>query len=63
MVQHANGTLVLTDAGHEDAERLFAARREGMRELLAKLSRALLGEDADRHLISADPAAADPPES
>jgi len=78
MVQHANGTLVLTDAGHEDAERLFAARREGMRELLAdwspeeyaelgellaKLSRALLGEDADRHLISADPAATDPPES
>ena len=77
MVQHANGTLVLTDAGHEDAERLFAARREGLRELLAgwspeeyaelgellaKLSRALLGEDADRHLISADPAATDPPD-
>ena len=69
MVQHANGTLVLTDAGHEDAERLFAARREGLRELLAdwspeeyaelgdlltKLSRALLGEDADRHLINSE---------
>ena len=78
MVQHANGTLVLTDAGHEAADRLFAARRESLRELLAdwspeeyaelgellaKLSRALLGEDADRHLISADPAATDPPES
>ena len=71
MVERANGTLVLTDAGHQAADRLFAARREGLRELLAdwstdeyaelgdlltKLSRALLGEDADRHLISAEPA-------
>ncbi len=67
MVVRSNGTLVLTDAGHAAADRLFAARREGLRELLAdlspeqyaelgelltKLSRALLGEDADRHLIS-----------
>jgi DNA-binding MarR family transcriptional regulator len=67
MVVRSNGTLVLTDAGHEAANRLFAARREGLRELLAdlspeeygelgalltKLSRAMLGEDADRHLIS-----------
>jgi len=67
MVQRTNGTLVLTDAGHEAADRLFAARREGLRELLAdwspeeyaelgelltKLSRALLGEDADRHLAA-----------
>jgi EmrB/QacA subfamily drug resistance transporter len=72
MVIRANGTLVLTDAGHDAAERLFAARREGLRELLAdwspeqyaelgelltKLSRALLGEDADRHLISTGPTA------
>jgi EmrB/QacA subfamily drug resistance transporter len=76
MVQRANGTLVLTDAGHEAADRLFAARREGLRELLAdwspeeyaelgelltKLSRALLGEDADRHLIGAEPPATAPP--
>jgi EmrB/QacA subfamily drug resistance transporter len=73
MVVRSNGTLVLTDAGHEAADRLFAARREGLRELLAdwspeeyaelgelltKLSRALLGENADRHLISAEPPAA-----
>jgi EmrB/QacA subfamily drug resistance transporter len=66
MVVRADGRLVLTDAGHQAAEKLFAARREGLRELLAdgspdeyaelgelltKLSRALLGEDADRKLI------------
>jgi len=71
MVVRSNKTLELTDAGHEAAERLFAARREGLRELLAdwspdeyaelgelltNLSRALLGEDADRHLITAGPA-------
>ncbi len=67
MVVRADGTLVLTDAGRTAAERLFAARREGLRELLAdwspeeyaelgelltRLSRALLGADADRHLIT-----------
>ena len=76
MVQRANGMLVLTDVGHEAAGRLFAARREGLRELLAdwspeeyaelgelltKLSQALLGEDADRHLISAEPPTTSPP--
>ena len=69
MVVRSSGTLVLTDAGHEAADRLFAARREGLRELLAdwspdeyaelgelltRLSRALLGEDADRHLLGAE---------
>ena len=69
MVVRSNGTLVLTDAGHKAADRLFAARREGLRELLAdwspdeyvelgelltRLSRALLGEDADRHLLGAE---------
>ena len=73
MVVRADGTLVLTDAGRAAAERLFAARREGLRELLAdwspeeyaelgelltKLSRAMLGENADRHLIN--PAATSP---
>jgi EmrB/QacA subfamily drug resistance transporter len=72
LVTRSNGTLVLTDSGHQAADRLFAARREGLRELLAdwspdeyaelgelltKLSRALLGEDADRNLISAKPPA------
>jgi DNA-binding MarR family transcriptional regulator len=76
MVARSNGMLELTDSGRQAADRLFAARREGLRELLAdwspeeyaelgelltKLSRAMLGEDADRHLISAEPAAAAPP--
>ena len=69
MVVRSNGTLVLTDAGHAAADRLFAARREGLRELLAdlspeeyaelgelltRLSRALLGDDADRNLVNAE---------
>jgi EmrB/QacA subfamily drug resistance transporter len=73
MLVRSNGTLVLTQAGHEAADRLFAARREGLRELLAdwspeeyaelgelltRLSRALLGEAADRHLIRTEPAPA-----
>ena len=71
MLVRSDGTLVLTDAGHAAADRLFAARREGLRELLAdwspdeyaelgdlltKLSRELLGDNADRHLIDAKPA-------
>jgi DNA-binding MarR family transcriptional regulator len=67
MVVRDAGTLRLTPAGQAAADRLFAARREGLRELLAdwspeqhaeladmlnKLSRAVLGENADRHLIS-----------
>jgi DNA-binding MarR family transcriptional regulator len=66
-VTRDNGTLELTDAGGAAADRLFAARRERLCELLAdwdpeehadlaamltRLSRALLGEDADRHLLS-----------
>jgi EmrB/QacA subfamily drug resistance transporter len=75
MVVRSNGTLALTDAGHEAADQLFAARREELAELLAdwspdeyaelgelltRLSRALLGEDADRHVIHADSATASP---
>jgi EmrB/QacA subfamily drug resistance transporter len=75
MVVRSNGTLALTDAGHAAADRLFAARREGLRELLAdlspeqyaelgelltRLSRAMLGHDADRHLITAGSAANTP---
>ena len=70
MLVRSNGTLVLTDAGRAAADRLFAARREGLRELLAdwspeeyaelgdlltKLSRELLGDNADRYLINAKP--------
>ncbi len=75
MVVRSNGTLELTQAGHDAADRLFAARREGLRELLAdlspeqyaelgelltKLSRAMLGEHADRRLIGAGSAATAP---
>jgi EmrB/QacA subfamily drug resistance transporter len=78
MVVRSNGTLALTDSGRVAADRLFTARREGLRELLAdwspeeyaelgelltKLSRALLGEDADRHLISTKPPPASTPDS
>ena len=67
MLVRSNGTLVLTDAGRAAADRLFAARREGLRELLAdwspeeyaelgdlltKLSRELLGDNADRNLVT-----------
>jgi EmrB/QacA subfamily drug resistance transporter len=67
MVVRSDGILQLTDAGRAAADRLFAARREGLCELLAdfspeqnaeladlltKLSRALLGEDTDRHLAA-----------
>ena len=67
VVRDEDGVLRLTGSGQAAADRLFAARREGLRELLAdwspeknaelaellnKLSRALLGENADRHLIS-----------
>jgi len=74
MVVRTDGALVLTDAGRAAAERLFTARREGLRELLAdwspeeyaelgdlltKLSRALLGDDADRNLIAKESAPAE----
>jgi EmrB/QacA subfamily drug resistance transporter len=67
MAVRSGGRLTLTAAGQAAADRLFAARREGLRLLLAdwspeqhaeladllnKLSRAILGDDADRGLIS-----------
>jgi EmrB/QacA subfamily drug resistance transporter len=66
-VRRDDGALVLTSTGGEAAERLFAAGRDGLNRLLAgwspeqhadlaamldKLSRALLGERADEHLIA-----------
>jgi DNA-binding MarR family transcriptional regulator len=59
--------LNLTEAGHAAAERLFAGRRDLLEklvadwspeqyaevtELLNRLSRALLGEDADRGVLA-----------
>ena len=58
--------LALTPAGQETADRIFATEQtwlEGqlagwspeqhaeLEHVLAKLSRALLGDDADRHLV------------
>ncbi len=67
MVQRDDGMLLLTPAGSAAADRVFAARRDGLERLLAdwspeqhadlaqmldRLSHALLGEDADRRLLS-----------
>jgi DNA-binding MarR family transcriptional regulator len=72
MMVRSDGTLELTDAGRQATGNLFAARCQGLRELLAdwppekyaelsdliiKLSLVLLGEDADRHFIK-EPASA-----
>jgi DNA-binding MarR family transcriptional regulator len=61
------GVLILTPAGSAAADRVFAARREGLERLLDgwspeqhadlaqmldRLSRALVGEDADRRLLA-----------
>jgi EmrB/QacA subfamily drug resistance transporter len=67
-VRREDGVLVLTPAGGAAADRVFAARREGLERLLAgwspeqhadlahmldRLSRALVGEDADRRVLQA----------
>ncbi len=67
-VERDDGVLVLTVAGSAAADRVTAAGREGLERLLAgwspeqhadlarmldRLSRALLGEEADRRLIAA----------
>jgi len=66
-VQRADSMLMLTETGQVAAGRLFSARRAGLEKLLAgwspeqhadlaqmldRLSRSLLGEDADRNLIA-----------
>ncbi len=66
LVAISDGKLSLTPVGHEAAEKLFAARHKWLSELLAdwspeehaelaallnKLSRAILGADADKHLV------------
>jgi len=67
LVTRMDGALRLTPAGGAAADRLFAASHDGLRRLLAdwspeqhadlaemlnRMCRSLLGEDADRHLIS-----------
>jgi EmrB/QacA subfamily drug resistance transporter len=62
-----DGVLILTPAGGAAADRVFAAQREGLERLLAgwspdqhadlaqmldRLSRALMGDDADRHVLA-----------
>ncbi len=66
LVRRDNGLLVLTPGGHQAAEHLFSCRRDSLEQLLAgwspeqhaelaemldRLSRGLLGEDADRRLV------------
>jgi EmrB/QacA subfamily drug resistance transporter len=66
MVRRDDGMLLLTPAGSAAADRVFAARREGLERFLSdwspeqhadlahmldRLSHALMGEDADRRLI------------
>jgi DNA-binding MarR family transcriptional regulator len=61
------GVLILTPAGSAASDRVFAARREGLERLLDgwspeqhadlaqmldRLARALVGEDADRRLLA-----------
>ncbi len=72
LVVRDDGVLRLTPAGSAAADRVFAARREGLERLLAdwspeqhadlarmldQLSHSLLGEDADRHLLQQRPVA------
>jgi DNA-binding MarR family transcriptional regulator len=67
LVERADGVLELTPAGGAAADRLFAASREALCEflqgfnpeqhadlaaMLTQLSRALLGDDADRELVN-----------
>ena len=66
LITRTDGVLALTPSGAETADRLFAAKRDWLESQLAgwspeqhaelehvltKLSRALLGDEADRHLV------------
>jgi EmrB/QacA subfamily drug resistance transporter len=71
LITRTEGVLALTRAGHEVADKLYAAQREWLSrmlagwspeqhaeldQVLARLSRAILGDDADRHAIGEWPA-------
>jgi len=73
LVKRADGVLRLTPAGSAAADQVFRARRQGLAQLLAgwspeehadlahlldRLSHALLGDDADRRLVTAASATA-----
>jgi EmrB/QacA subfamily drug resistance transporter len=75
LVAREDGMLRLTPAGSAAAAKIFAAERDGLERLLAdwspdqhadlarmldRLSRALLGDEADRRRVTAAPAAAGP---
>jgi DNA-binding MarR family transcriptional regulator len=66
LITRTDGVLALTPSGAETADRLFAAKRDWLESQLAgwspqqhaelehvltKLSRAMLGDEADRHLV------------
>ena len=66
LITRTDGVLALTPSGAETAERLFGAKRDWLEHQLAgwspeqhaelehvltKLSRAMLGDEADRHLV------------
>jgi DNA-binding MarR family transcriptional regulator len=66
LITRSNGLLALTSAGEQCAAKLFAAQREWLEHqlegwspeqhaelelILTKLSRAVLGDEADRHLV------------
>lgn len=66
LITRIDGVLALTPEGEACAEKLFATQRDWLESLLAgwspeqhaelnhvfaKLSRAVLGDDADRHLV------------
>lgn len=66
LITSSDGVLTLTGAGEQSAAKLFAAQRDWLEHQLAgwspeqhaeldpiltKLSRAVLGDDADRHLV------------
>jgi DNA-binding MarR family transcriptional regulator len=66
LITRTDGVLALTPAGQETAEKLFTTQRELLQNLLAgwspdqhaelegvlaKLSRAILGDEADRYLV------------
>ncbi|HEY2578920.1 MAG TPA: MFS transporter, partial [Streptosporangiaceae bacterium] len=74
MVRRDGGTLTLTESGGAAADRLFAAKRDLLHqltagwspeqnqevaELLGRLARSLLGDQADKHLATAELATAE----
>ncbi len=75
LISRSDGVLALTAAGERTADKLFAAVREWMcdqltgwspeqhaelEHVLSKLSRAVLGDEADRDLLDREPVSARP---